>query len=98
MKVCWNGGHSYSVDPATLDDVEDVAEALALCEDRERNRDGSTPCVEYGHRDAAAWLYLDPDGTMEDSTDLYPDHVVEALAVTDKAGAFQGYRFRAVPA
>jgi len=98
MKMLWNGGYSYSIDPASLDPVRSLPQAVALCEHRENNRDGHTPCVQYGHNAHAAWVYQDPDNTLTDSTDMYPDYIIRVKVVTDKAGEHLGYRYRPEPA
>lgn len=71
----WHGGSSYAVGSWT-DDVESadsLADCLDILEDRRRNRDGRTPCVD--ETSGAHVFYADPSG----SDDPYPDMSVDMV-------------------
>lgn len=80
--MLWHGGPSYSVGsvPDDVESFDSIRAAVAACDDRYHNRDGSTPCVEYdneSHR-TAAWLWFGYESAAElaETHDPYPDRVI----------------------
>ena len=80
--MLWYGGLSYAMpDNNGAEDFPSIRAALDACRDREENRDGRTPCVEYVWGDYCGYLYF---GEIGD----YPDRVIER----GKRGGYRAVR------
>jgi len=72
VTMLWYGGTSYAA-PSNehAESFPSLRAAVRACRDREDNRDGRTPCVEYNRDDStAAWVFFGPVGD-------YPDRLIE---------------------